>query len=166
MATAERPQATGPGPVVLGYDGSPAAERALREAGALLAPHLALVVVVWEAGAAFELMEATLRTTPAPIDVRAALDFEDARYEQARRLAQQGAALACEAGLLAEGLAVADTLTVADTLVRIAGELAAAAVVVGAHGHGVIRELALGSTAKEVLHRAPCPVVVVRGPKD
>jgi nucleotide-binding universal stress UspA family protein len=146
MATAERPQATGPGPVVLGYDGSPAAERALREAGALLAPHLALVVVVWEAGAAFELM--------------------DARYEQARRLAQQGAALACEAGLLAEGLAVADTLTVADTLVRIAGELAAAAVVVGAHGHGVIRELALGSTAKEVLHRAPCPVVVVRGPKD
>jgi nucleotide-binding universal stress UspA family protein len=166
MATAERPPAAGAGPVVLGYDGSRAANRALLAAGALLAPRPALVVVVWEAGAAFELLESALPLSPAPIDVRTALELEDAMYERARQLAGQGAALACEAGLLAEGLAVADTLTVADTLVRIAREVAAAAVVGGAPGHGVIRELALGSTAKEVLHRAPCPVVVVRGPKD
>jgi hypothetical protein len=36
------------GPVVIGYDGSPVADRALAEAAGLL------VVVVWEAGRAFE----------------------------------------------------------------------------------------------------------------
>jgi hypothetical protein len=41
------------GPCIIGFDGSPASERALREGAALLAPGAALVVVVWEVGLAF-----------------------------------------------------------------------------------------------------------------
>jgi nucleotide-binding universal stress UspA family protein len=34
----------------------------------------------------------------------------------------------------------------------------------GAHGHGRLSEALLGSTTRDVIHRAECPVVVVREP--
>lgn len=42
------------GPVIIGFDGTPASERVMHEAAALFAPRRALVVVVWEAGRAFD----------------------------------------------------------------------------------------------------------------
>jgi len=77
------------GPVVIGYDGSVASERALCEAAPILAPSPALVVVVWEAGLGFELVELPA-FPPAPIDIRTALEIEEKLYERAQRLAEQG----------------------------------------------------------------------------
>jgi nucleotide-binding universal stress UspA family protein len=151
------------GPILIGYDGSEAADRALREGAALLAPRRALVVVVWEAGAAFETVEfptAAVGLPPVPIDVRSAIEVDAAMCERAQRTAQQGEALAREAGLEAEGLAVADEITVAETLVRLAHERDAQALVVGAHGHGRLSEVLLGSTSRSVIRTAPCPVLV------
>jgi nucleotide-binding universal stress UspA family protein len=51
---------------------------------------------------------------------------------------------------------------VADTLVRVAGEMDAAATVVGTSGIGGSRELLLGGTARHVIRRARCPVVLRR----
>jgi nucleotide-binding universal stress UspA family protein len=153
------------GSVVIGFDGTPAAERALRAAGALLAGRPALVVVVWEAGRAFELAEnplGALDTPVATVDVRAAMTADQAMYEDARRLAARGAALAGAAGLNATALVVADEITVADTLIRLARDLDAPALVVGAHSRSRISEVLLGSTSREVVRHAPCPVVVVR----
>jgi nucleotide-binding universal stress UspA family protein len=153
------------GPVVIGFDGTSAAERALRESAALLAPRPALVVVVWEAGRAFEiatLPNRALEMPPVSVDVRAALEAEEVAYEAAERLAQLGAALASELGYRAEGLAVADDMTVADTLVRIATERDSPALVVGSHGRRGLTSALLGSTSKGVVDEAPCPVVVVR----
>src|SRR5258706_3018723 len=42
------------GPVIIGFDGQPASELALREAAVPFAPRPAVVVIVWEAGPAFE----------------------------------------------------------------------------------------------------------------
>jgi len=153
------------GLVVIGFDGTPASERAVREAAGLLAPRQALVVVVWEAGQAYGM--ATLPTVgmdmpPAGLDVRVAAEVDQAMYESAQQLARQGAALAKEAGFDADGLVVADEVSVADTLVRVAGEHAAQAIVVGAHSHSAVSELLLGSTSRGVLKHARCPVVVVR----
>ena len=39
--------------------------------------------------------------------------------------------------------------------------LPAAFIVMGSHGHGALYELLAGSTTHGVLHRAPCPVVVL-----
>ena len=49
-------------------------------------------------------------------------------------------------------------------ILRVADEQHADLLVIGAHGHGVIEQLFVGSTAQHVVRRAPCPVLVVRQP--
>jgi nucleotide-binding universal stress UspA family protein len=156
------------GPVVIGYDGSAVSERALQEAAALLAPRPALVVVVWEPGRAFEAALSPLAMEfPLPaVDLRSAFELDRAAYEAAERTAQQGAARARSMGLPADALVVADETTVAETLVRVAGEQDALALVIGAHTHGALSEVVLGSTSRDVLRHAPCAVVVVREKRD
>jgi nucleotide-binding universal stress UspA family protein len=155
--------------VVVGYDGSSVAERALVEAAELLASLPALVVVVWEAGRAFEAAEWAAQNLDVPVptlDLRTAIELDRAAYEDAERTALQAVARARSIGWKAESLVVADDMSVADTLVRVAGERDAPAVVIGAHSHGALSELLLGSTSRDVLRHAPCPVVLVREDAD
>jgi nucleotide-binding universal stress UspA family protein len=159
------------GPVLIAFDGSPAAENALRETAALLGKRPALVVSVWEEGTgfgSFELPTSTVGLPPAPIDVSTALEIEGEVKERAQRLAQHGAELARQAGMEAEGLAVADDLDVkvAETLANVAEQRGAAAIVVGAHGHGRVTEVLMGSTTRDMIRRASCPVIVVRQPDE
>lgn len=122
--------------------------------------------MVWEAGRAFDLTLLPARALDVPfsnLDLRTAVELDEAIYEEAQRLARWGAQLAIDGGLEAEGLAVADDVTVADTLVRLAEEHDAAVVAVGMHRHRRLTELLLGSTARGVIERAPCPALVVRG---
>jgi nucleotide-binding universal stress UspA family protein len=154
----------GSGPVIIGYDGSDLAERAVREAGALFANRRALVVSVWEAGRAFEVASSPLRafeTPAAPLNEHTAFEVDQAQYNDANLLAQRGAALAREAGFEADAVAVADDKTVADTLIRLAAEQNGQAIVVGAHTRGRIGSFFLGSTSRTVTERAGCPVLVV-----
>ena len=167
-ASAERPPVRN-GPLLIAYDGTPASNWALWEAAALLRGHKALVVTVYKPGLAFELMElptATVGLPPAPLDVRTALEVDRQLCEDARRMAEQGARLAKEAGLDVEGLAVAEEVevTIAETIVDVARERDSGAIAVGAHGHGRLGEVILGSTSRDVIRHAPCPVVVVRHP--
>jgi nucleotide-binding universal stress UspA family protein len=151
------------GPILIGYDGSPAADHALREAAALLGPRPALVVVVWEAGSAYATLEGP-EIPAAPIDLRTAALADEAMYEGARLMADRGARLAAELGFEAESLTVADDVTVGKTLVRLARERDAQAMVVGAHAHSRLEKLFIGSTSRHVVEHAPCPVLVVRPP--
>jgi nucleotide-binding universal stress UspA family protein len=149
------------GPLVVGYDGSELATRALREAASLVPPSTpVLVVVVWESGLAFDLLQPSM--PPAPIDIRTALEVDEAIYERARQLAEQGASAVRGDGRAAEALAIADELTVAETLVRLATERSASAVSIGTHGHRrALSEALLGSTSRDVVRHAPCPVILV-----
>jgi nucleotide-binding universal stress UspA family protein len=152
------------GPVIIGYDGSDAADRAIDHLADLLGSCSVLVVVVWEPGMAFDLLVPGFE--PAPIDVRTAIELDEKIYEAARQMAEQGASRARRRGLQADALTVADELTVPTTLIRLAVDRAAPAVAVGSHGHRGIREILLGSTTRELLRRAPCPVIVVRGGEE
>jgi nucleotide-binding universal stress UspA family protein len=157
------------GPILIGYDGSPASERAVREAGELLGRRPALVVFVWDAGVAFQMAElpaASIGVPAAPIDIRGALELEKEMSERAQRMAAHGALLAREAGFDAEGLAVADEITVSETLVRVARERDAAAIVVGAHGHSGLTERLLGTTSHGVIRKAERPVIVVHSHEE
>ncbi|HET9140435.1 universal stress protein [Actinophytocola sp.] len=151
--------------VLIGFDGTPAAERAVREAAQLFPGRPALVVTVWEAGRAFDLAMIPTRGLELPmsgIDIRTVAQVDEAMYNEAKQLARWGAQLASDQGLPAEPLVVADELSVADTLVRLAKEHTAAVMVIGAHHHGRLSELLLGSTSRGVLQHTPCPVLVVR----
>src|SRR3954447_23730573 len=152
----------GTGPLIIAFDGTPAAERAIRDAAALLGRRPAVVAVVWKAGLAFELMElptATIGLPPAPIDVRTAAEIDEHNYESARNLARQGAELARELGLEADPLVVAEDpeIPIAETIAARARGRAAQAVVVGPHRHGPVL---LGSISRDVVRHAPCPIVV------
>ncbi|NMI00494.1 universal stress protein [Pseudonocardia acidicola] len=153
------------GPVLIGFDGTSAAEQALREAAELLAPRPALVVVVVEPDRAFTAVLGPILTANIPAtttEIRTAVEVEQKTIDEAKRLAGKGAAMAQEAGFPAEGLAVADDASVAGTLVRLAEKRNAQSIVLGHHRYGALSEIVLGSTARDVIKRAPCPVLVVR----
>jgi nucleotide-binding universal stress UspA family protein len=148
------------GSVLIGFDGSDAAENAIRAAGRLLAPRHALVVSVWERGVAYESFE--LATMPmAPLDARVSAEMEESLYDGARMLAGRGAALAREARFDAEPLTVADERSIADTLIHLAEDRGADVIVVGAHGRSRLEEMLMGSTSRGLVRHAGRPVLVV-----
>jgi nucleotide-binding universal stress UspA family protein len=155
--------ATHAGPTVIAYDGSPASQTAIREAAEVLAPKRAVVLVVYKEGIGVETVvvpEFSGDLPPAKLDLRTAEEVDREMSERARQLAEAGAELAREAGFEAEGLAVAESLDVpvAETILDVAESRDAPAIVLGSHGHGPV----LGSTSRDVIRRATCPVVVRR----
>jgi nucleotide-binding universal stress UspA family protein len=154
-----RPRTRTSGAVLIAYDGSPGAERAVADAARVLAARRALVLVVWRSGLGFELLELPTVSglPPAPLDIRAALELDESQYEGARRLANQGTGVAREVGFEAEALVVAEApeTPVAHTIARVARERRSDAVVVARHG----------SVTRELISRAPCPVMVAATPE-
>jgi nucleotide-binding universal stress UspA family protein len=139
--------------ILLATDGSPSAEAATNEA----------VELAWATG--WRLRVVTVWRTPiltgygyAPAAY--APELAEAEREHAATVAQQAVEAAAEAGIrgtweLREGDAAAE-------ICEAAAETGAALIVVGAHGWGPVRRLVFGSVSTEVLHHAPCPVLVVR----
>jgi nucleotide-binding universal stress UspA family protein len=139
------------------------------EAGRLFAPSEAIVITVWEPGLA-EMMivpDATgMGSTMLPFDPAVTQEVERASEEHAQRIAAEGAGLAREAGLDARALAVEDLTDPPDAIVAAGEQHGARAIVIGSRGLGALKSKLLGSTSKAVLHRAACPVVVVRHPEE
>jgi nucleotide-binding universal stress UspA family protein len=124
-------------PILIGYDGSDTARRAVHEAAELFGSRQALVVTVWEPGLAYEASAMTADPTalgPEPVDPATAQEVDDASKARADRVAEDGAALAKSLGLQAEPLAVADEGNVADAIVELARKRNVAALVVGSRG--------------------------------
>ena len=154
-------------PVVIAYDGSPAARAAVRDAAELFAGRRLLVASVWEAGLAYAVQTHAdlpgVEFMPSQADV-ATVDHVQSAHAQS--LAETGVALAREHGADAEAVPVADLRNVADTLERLAEEHDAAAVVVGTRGHGGLRSRVLGSTSRRLVDRCRRPVMVVHATGD
>jgi nucleotide-binding universal stress UspA family protein len=51
-----------------------------------------------------------------------------------------------------------------EEICRVAGDREAQLIVVGSHGWGAARRLLSGSISTGLVHTAPCPVLVIRGP--
>ena len=149
--------------ILIAYDGSDTARRAVHEAAKLFGSCQALVVTVWEPALAYEteMPMAGLDMPAVPVDIEGARELEEELHERARRTAQAGAELAQSLGLQAKGLAIADEVHVADTIVGLAQKRGVDAIVVGSRGLKGLRARLEGSTSNAVLKNALCPVVVV-----
>lgn len=145
--------------LLIGYDGSAGADGAISAVGGLFPGATATVLTVWDG-----LAQISARGI-APS--QSALDFEaiDAAGEQAAvALAQEGAARARRAGLVAEPETVKRDATVWEAIVRRADADRAAVVVLGSRGASPSSRLVLGSVSRGVLAHADRPVLVIPAP--
>lgn len=136
--------------IVVGVDRSEHADRALEfaaEEAALRGARL-VIVYAWE-----------LPTLISPSGVPAPGYFEDLRGD-AESIVQAAVARAAalQPGVAGEGKAIGGQP--AAVLLREAEH--ADMIVVGSRGHEGFSSLLLGSVSQQVVHYAPCPVVIVR----
>jgi nucleotide-binding universal stress UspA family protein len=161
------------GPVLLCYDGSDGAGRAIERAGRVLGGE-AIVLTVWESAGS-----AILRYTPPGVtdvgreargvaeDVIDELDASTA--EAARATADAGNALAVAAGFDARPLArralarAAEraAVTVWRAVLDTAEDEGAEVIVLGSRGRSGVRSMVLGSVSYGVVHNSERPVLIV-----
>ena len=146
--------------VIVAYDGSAAAREAIVAAARLLRGCRILVVTVWEEGLAYMPPPPTEGVVMTPVDPEVAHEVDVGLHSDAEQVARKGAEMASSLGLEAAPLSVPDTRNVPATLIDLAREQRAAAIVVGSRGLGAIRARLEGSTSKELVAHAPCPVLV------
>jgi nucleotide-binding universal stress UspA family protein len=156
------------GPILIAFDGSDAAQQAVRDAARLVGARKALVVTVWESGLAYAMADVRpdgMIATPA-LDPAVAMSLDRDLRAHAGRVAGEGAELARSLGLDAEPLAVPDERRIPETILNLAREHDAAAIVVGSRGLSGLRARLEGSTTKSLLKHANCPVIVVHEPRE
>jgi nucleotide-binding universal stress UspA family protein len=152
--------------VVVGTDGSPTAERAIRQGAELAAVDQARMIVVTaydgEHRTAMDRLAGTdpagsaQRQAAAPVDVQWRLTDRG----QADAVAERGRAIARETGV--DGIVIlSDEGDPAEVLLEAARFYEADLVVVGSVGLVGAERVLLGSVASSVLHHAPCDVLVV-----
>jgi nucleotide-binding universal stress UspA family protein len=150
------------GPIVIAFDGSAAARQAVTDAAWFVQPRRALVLTVWDGAVGYAMVAPSPDVMMAPaVDPAAVLDMDDQLGARAERVAGEGAELARSLGLDAQPLALPAGGGVATTILDVAREHDAVAIVVGSRGLNGLRARLEGSTSKDVLKRAPCPVLIV-----
>lgn len=130
-----------PNRILIAYDGSDCARRAL-ELAASLARNGAVVTVA-------TVCERFSFGLPEPFAA-----------EDQNRLLEEGRELLGARGVRADTINPLDS-NAADGLVWAAKELGADVIVMGTHSHGLLARVALGSVARGVVQHAPCSVLVV-----
>jgi nucleotide-binding universal stress UspA family protein len=90
------------------------------------------------------------------------LDWQSMQRDSIEKARTRLVALATERRLDPQGVTVAiEVGPPASEIVRYANEHGVQLIVLGSHGHGVVRRFILGSVADRVLRQASCPVMLV-----
>ena len=149
-------------PLLLCFDGSPGAERAIEAAAELAPGRAAIVLTVWQPVAEFgpgnpvgAYLEAITPT---------ARELDEAAEREAAERAELGATGARSAGLDARPLAERGE-HIAARIVEVAVAHDVAAVVVGSHGHSPLSAAILGSVSGALTRECPRPLLVVPDPE-
>jgi nucleotide-binding universal stress UspA family protein len=140
-------------PILICYDGSDDARRAIDAAANLLGPRRAVVIDV---GAPLTPAESV--ATLAPVVPGAA--FEELNLSEAQERANDGAERARGVGFTAEARAEVAAPTWED-IVDVADEIDAAVIVLGSRGLNGVRERFEGSVSHDVAEHAGRPVLIV-----
>ncbi|BCI50985.1 universal stress protein [Mycolicibacterium litorale] len=145
--------------MVVAFDGTDNARRAVHYAGRFLSANRAVVLTVWTP--AYRGPDPVTLDLDGPPDPVPDLDDVDMAYADAQRTNAEGMALARSAGLAAEPLCVATTGTVWNTIIETADQLDADLIVTGTRGTTGLRSLLQSSVADRVLRHGHRPVLIV-----
>lgn len=147
--------------VLIAYDGTPNARRAVQYAGAYLSARRTVVLTVW----------APMRTGPDPVSIDLDgppdpidpdyADDPDIAFTDAQRTNLEGTELARSVGLAAEPLCIAVSGTVWRTIITAADNINAGLIVTGTRGTTGLRSLMQSSVADRVLRHGKRPVLIV-----
>ena len=130
--------------IIIGYDGSPDARAAIKQAGMLMPGYPALVLTVWG--------------PPAPDDGSESVIVRSPAQARAEELAADGARLAHQLGVDCQPGTRRHRTTVAEAIVAEAREADAHAIIVGRGGRAT--SAPLGSVSRAVVREAGCAVLV------
>jgi len=139
--------------ILICYDGSDSAQRAIDTAAGLLGRHHAVVLDVGPPLTGSESVAALSAVVPGGA-------FEEWNEDDARTRARDGAERARRAGFDAEARADLAAPTW-QGIVDVANEIDAAVIVIGSRGLGGARELFEGSVSHDVAEHAGRPVLIV-----
>lgn len=158
VVPAATPENHDEGPLLLCYDGSESATRAIRAAGELCSRRRAILVNLWESW----VPEApVLAGASRPVHTVTA-ELDEIADELSEATVGEGARLAASAGFDPQPVSACAAGALWRSLLDIADDHDAAAIVVGSRGlTGLSR--ALGSVSNGVVHHSRRPVLVVPG---
>src|SRR5689334_3305507 len=142
------------GPLLLCYDGSEAAERAIRTAPVLVGPGRAARVLY-----AYKPTERSLGVAQAATGGR--IDAPVLGEADAHEIVDRGVAIARDAGFDAEPLLLVADKRTAALIAGAAEELDAPAIVIGQRGMSGLKSAVLGSVSRDVVNAYHRPVVLV-----
>ena len=142
--------------ILVAFDESAVAERALREA----------LMLAKDGGAAVRVINAVDIMFPATTDM-VYVDLETYRKDRVaagQQTVDRAAAIAREAGVSVETAVLeVEGTRFSNAILNEAGTWAAELIVVGTHGRGALIHLLLGSVAERIIRHAPVPVLLVGG---
>jgi nucleotide-binding universal stress UspA family protein len=143
-------------PILLCYDGSAGSRRAVEQAASLFPGHAALVLHVWT----------PLAVTAFAYGAMMIPSVDEGEIEEAAaKVAEEGAALANEHGLVAAPVVAEATYEGTwHAVVECATVHDAAVIAIGARGLSTFKSILLGSVSHGVVQHAARPVLVVPPP--
>ena len=143
------------GPVLIAYDGSDDARRAIDVAGSFLKGAQAVVVYVRHPG------ETVATHLEGYADIEEVRETDPTKLDDAERIAAEGAEYARGVGLSAVARVAGTGDTAADSIVALADQIGASLIVLGSRGNRGLKSLLLGSVSHHALHHARRPTLVV-----
>ncbi len=147
--------------VLIAYDGSANARRAVEYAGAYLSVRRAFVLTVWSPmRAGPDPVSVDLDGPPDPVDPDDPANL-DIAFADAQRTNLEGTELARSVGLHAEPLCFPVSGTVWRTIITAADNINAGLIVTGTRGNTGLRSLMQSSVADRVLRHGRRPVLIV-----
>ncbi|MBM7276494.1 universal stress protein [Gordonia rubripertincta] len=148
--------------LMIAYDGSPNADRAIRYAGHFLRAESAVVVTAWQPGGMTPARMSTLAGGMQPfVDTQLDAGVDRALEDEATQINERGVALARECGLSSRGTLVEVESTVWGALVAAAEALDVDLLVTGTRGASGLKALLRSSVAERVLKHCHRPVFIV-----